>query len=271
MQDSLNWVPSNVDVERPNEARLYDYFLGGAHNFAVDRRVGEWMAGFFPSAEICRHTRAFLRRAVRLCLAAGIRQFLDLGSGLPTAGNVHQVAREVDQAARVVYVDRDPVTVAHARAMLKADEHTAVVRADLRDHRGVLHAPETRRLLDFTQPVAVLLVGVLHYLSDADDPDGVIAGYRAVMAPGSMLVLAHLDGPASVPEAVAPLAELARQNITTAITPRCPIQITRLMRGLELLEPGVVAAARWRTDQDDWPAAGAAPFVCHVAVGRKGS
>ncbi|XVV02946.1 SAM-dependent methyltransferase [Actinosynnema sp. CA-248983] len=250
------------DAERPNVARLYDYYLGGAHNFAVDREFAEQSMKVIPTAEMVQHTRAFLRRAVRVCVAAGIRQFLDLGSGIPTAGNVHEVAQQVDPTCRVVYVDNDPVTAAHGRTMLRDNPNAAMAEADLRDPDAVLGSPEARSLLDLTEPIAVLIVAILPYLSDDERPADVIARYRSAMAPGSYLVVSHLTADVQ-PEMVEKLVAVAAETMTP-IMARSKAEIEPLLAGFDLLEPGLVLAARWR---EDGPPATGAETVSYGAVG----
>src|SRR5687768_6938834 len=183
-------MADEVDLTRPSAARVYDYYLGGAHNFAVDRQMAEQAIGLWPDLPlIMQANRAFLRRAVRFCVDAGIRQFLDLGSGIPTAGNVHEVAQSAAPDARVAYVDSDPVAVAYSRTILAENPLTVAVQADLRQPEQVLDHPEVRSLLNFDEPIAVMMVAVLHFVSDSDDPAAIIAGYREVMAPGSFLTI----------------------------------------------------------------------------------
>jgi hypothetical protein len=176
-----SWVPAEVDLSRPSAARVYDYYLGGSHNLEVDRRMAREAISLWPDLPaIMQSNRAFLRRSVRYLAGQGITQFLDIGSGIPTVGNVHEAAQQADPRARVVYVDSDPVAVAHSRAILAGDEHTAVVHADLREPETFLEDPTARATLDLDQPIAVLMVAVLHFVSDEDDPFGAVA--RAVGA-----------------------------------------------------------------------------------------
>ncbi|RKT57440.1 S-adenosyl methyltransferase [Saccharothrix australiensis] len=264
MQIPPRWVASSGDAERPNVARLYDYYLGGAHNFAVDREFAEQTMKVVPTAAIVQHTRSFLRRAVRVCVANGIRQFLDLGSGIPTAGNVHEVAQQADPTCRVVYVDNEPATVAHGRTMLRGNATAAMVGADVRDPAAVLAAPEARALLDLSEPVCVLFVSVLPYVLDEDRPADVVAGYRAVMAPGSHLVMSHLTGDVQ-PEMVAKLVDVAAETLTPIVArPRSAIEA--LLEGFDLLAPGLVLTGRWRGES---PAETGAESVSYVAVGVK--
>lgn len=264
MQDGPQRVTTNGDSERPNLARLFDYYLGGAHNFAVDRTVAEESIKMYPVAEIARMIRSFSRRVVRLCVEEhGIRQFLDLGSGIPTAGNVHEVAQGIDPSCNVVYVDRDPVTVAHARTMLRDNLNAAIVQSDIGDVGAVLRHPETRRLIDFTQPTAVLMVGVLPYVTE--EPAGVVARYRAALTEGSILALTHLTKDME-PELVGRLVELA-DGMDLNLVPRSKQDVEDFLCGLKLLEPGLVLAAHWRADGELPGASAAADASTYGAVG----
>ena len=171
-----DWVSSDVDISRPSAARVYDYYLGGSHNFPADREMARQAIAMWPELpRIMQANRAFMRRAVRYLIGQGVSQFLDIGSGIPTVGNVHEVAQAAEPEARVVYVDVDPVAVAHSRAILAGDDRTDVVHADLRDVQGVLKDPRTVRLLDLSRPVGVLMVALLHFVPAAADPAGVLA------------------------------------------------------------------------------------------------
>ena len=245
MQDGPQRVSTNGDSERPNVARLFDYYLGGAHNFAVDRTVAEESIKRFPVAEMARTIRSFSRRVVRLCVEEmGITQFLDLGSGIPTAGNVHEVAQSIDPSCKVVYVDQDPVTVAHARTMLRDNLNAAIVQSDMCDVGAVLRDPETRRLIDFTKPTAVLMVGILPYI--LDEPVGVVARYRAALCEGSVLALTHLTRDVE-PGLVDQLLDLSNE-MGSALVPRSKQDVEDFLCGLKLMEPGLVLAAHWRAD-----------------------
>nr|WP_234995482.1 SAM-dependent methyltransferase [Streptoalloteichus hindustanus] len=244
-------LPEDVDLDRPSAARVHDYWLGGSHNFAVDRALAERAVRIVPELPAAmRATRAFLRRAVRYCLASGIRQFLDLGSGIPTVGNVHEVAQAVDPAARVVYVDSDPVAVSHSRVMLADVPGAEILHADLRDPERVLPSPEVTGLLDLDRPVAVLMVASLHFVPDSDDPVHVIGRYREAMAPGSHLVLSHLTGDSdneAVGEQVSRVAALYASS-AQRFTLRSRAEVTALLAGFELVDPGVTRLAEWRPD-----------------------
>lgn len=242
------WVPDSVDVDRPSTSRMYDYFLGGSHNFAADRRVATEALQHMPELPmVLRANRAFLRRAVRYLVQAGMTQFLDLGSGIPTAGNVHEIAQRADPGARVVYVDIDPVAVAHSRAILAGNDNATAVQADLRQPEQLLTDRELTRVLDLSRPVAVLLVAVLHFLPDSEDPGGIIARLRPALAPGSYLVISHASADGAAPTGMDPAREVyARSN--NPIIMRSRAQIEALFAGFELVEPGLVRLPRWRPD-----------------------
>ncbi|GAA0523012.1 hypothetical protein Ade02nite_82650 [Paractinoplanes deccanensis] len=243
-----DWVPAGVDMSRPSAARVYDYFLGGAHNFAVDRELAQQIEAMTPNiAETMRSNRVFLRRAVRFLVDQGIRQFLDIGSGIPTAGNVHEIALEAAADSKIVYVDVDPVAVEHSRAILVDTPNTAVVLADARDVDRILG--EASKLLDFDRPVAVLLAGVLHFIPDGDDPAATVAEIRDAVPAGSYLLISHAtaDGqPAEVIE-----AQRLSGRTATEITLRPAAEIEAYFGGFELVEPGLVFIPRWRPDPQD--------------------
>ena len=248
--DRPAWAPADIDIERPSPARIYDYHLGGSHNFAADRQAARQIAEMMPELPlIMRANRAFLFRAVRFLIDAGIRQFLDLGSGIPTVGNVHEIAQQADLGVRVVYVDVDPVAAAHSQTLLAGNDQAAAIQADLRDVPRVLAAPAVRRLIDFTQPVGVLMVAVLHFVPDRDDPAGTVARYRDAVAPGSYLVLSHAaaseddQSPAGADEATA-----AYSRRVTEATLRTRTQVTDLFTGFDLIDPGVVYVTDWHPD-----------------------
>jgi len=241
-------TPINTNVAHP--ARIYDYYLGGKDNFPADRAAAQQALAATPSVrEMARENRAFLRRAVRyLVREAGIRQFLDIGTGLPTQGNVHEIAQATAPDARVVYVDNDPIVVAHSSALLTAD-NTTVVRADLREPDVILGDPEVREVIDFDQPVAILLVAILHFIQDEQDPAGVVARLRHAMSAGSYLVISHgtTDLPNAQPEVAAKVVR-AYQRTTSPVVLRTRAQIERFFDGLELVDPGLVQIQFWRPD-----------------------
>lgn len=240
-----NWIPADVDTDRPNAARMYDYFLGGAHNFAADRELAERVKKFIPAELAARMNRAFLGRVVNyLVKEAGIRQFLDLGSGVPTVGNVHEVAQSASPECRVVYVDNEPVTVAHSQLMLDGNDDATMVEADLRYSHAVLTHPDVLQLIDFGEPVAVLMCAVLHFVPDDDDPARIVAAYRDFLAPGSCLAISHATAD-DYPDELTKAVKLYETTSTPA-TPRTHEQISRLFNGLTLMPPGLVYTPLWR-------------------------
>jgi SAM-dependent methyltransferase len=242
-----SWAPDEVDLDRPSVARVYDYYLGGSHNFPVDREMARGVLLAMPDVpRLAQDNRAFLRRAVRWLAREGIDQFVDLGSGIPTVGNVHEVAREVDADARVVYVDWDPVAVAHSRAILAGDERTAVIGADLRDPDRVFGDPALRALVDLDRPVAILLVAVLHFLHDDDRPDELIRTLAAAVAPGSYVVVSHAS-PAGRADELAEAAEFYERS-NSSVRTRTREEITKLFGELALVHPGVVRTPLWRPE-----------------------
>jgi S-adenosyl methyltransferase len=247
--DRPAWAPPEVDLERPSTARIYDYMLGGLHNFAIDRQMAEQVLAVGPQIRLAAHAnRGFLRRAVEYLAGAGIRQFLDLGSGIPTVGNVHEAAHRVAPDAKVVYVDVDPVAVAHSLAIVEGDERVTVVQADIRDPDALLKDPRVTGALDLTQPVAVLIVAVLHFVPDADDPAGIVARLRDAIVPGSYIGISQVATiPHVTPEQQAVADRYTRAN---AVALRDRDQIAAFFEGLELVEPGLVDPARWRADGD---------------------
>jgi hypothetical protein len=247
MGGPINWIPTEVDTEAPNAARVYDYLLGGAHNFEADRKFGDQVAGIVPAREFARHNRGFLRRVVNyLAREAGIRQFLDLGSGVPTVGNVHEIAQRAAPDCRVMYVDNEPVAVAHSEMILRDNELATVIHADLQHPATVLSHPRTQHLFDFTQPIAVLMCAVLHFIPDEADPLGIIAAYRQALCPGSHLAISHATDDVYRTE-ITQAADLYKDTKTPG-TLRTRDQITRLFSGFTLLDPGVVFTSQWHPE-----------------------
>jgi SAM-dependent methyltransferase len=233
------------DPTVPNVARIYDYMLGGKDNFEADRELGAQLLANAPtSAWIARQNREFLARAVRYCAEQGIRQFLDLGSGLPTMDNVHAVARRASPDARVVYVDNDPVAVTHARALLATSPGVVAIEADLRRPEQVLELAQSTGQLDFSQPLAVLVVAILHFVADHEDPGQILKTFIAAMATGSYLVLSHATHDAQ-PEEAGRATAIYRQASSPLIT-RTREQIAALLAGLRLVDPGLVYTVQWR-------------------------
>ncbi|HEY4466053.1 MAG TPA: SAM-dependent methyltransferase [Streptosporangiaceae bacterium] len=247
------YPPAGVDARTPNIARVYDAFLGGKDNFAADRQVLETALQVTPDApNLARVNRAFLRRAVRyLVAAAGLGQILDIGSGLPNRGNVHEVAHELDPGTRVVYVDNDPVVYTHGQALLADARTTEVVTADLRSPAAILADPVVRKFIDFGQPVGLLLLAVLHHIDDDDDPAGIMATLRDAMPRGSYLAISSFRMPGEEhPEHRATAAELAQvfKDKLGSGNWRTDEEILTWFGDWELIEPGLVPLAEWRPD-----------------------
>ncbi|WP_236655489.1 SAM-dependent methyltransferase [Streptacidiphilus carbonis] len=246
---------AELHPEIAHPARIYNALIGGKDNFAADRLVAAQLTAAVPEAAAgALANRAFLGRAVRTAAALGVRQFLDIGTGIPTAGNTHEVAQSVDPSARIAYVDNDPIVLAHARALMSGCGHgaTSVTRADLRDTEAVLAAPGVRDLLDFSEPVALMLVAILHFVSDDEDPFGIVKRLLAALPTGSLLVLSHGSGDLVTPEQ-AELAERSYDPAAAGIHLRTRDDIARFFDGLTLLEPGLVTAPRWRPDTAPGP------------------
>ncbi|WP_028936771.1 SAM-dependent methyltransferase [Pseudonocardia spinosispora] len=255
----------DIDVNTATLARIYDYMLGGAHNFAVDREAADRIERAVPGTiRTAWENRAFLRRAVQFCTAQGIDQFLDIGSGIPTEGNVHEIARSVNPDARVVYVDLDPVAVMQSRTILEGDELSGVVNADLRQPEAILDDPATRSLIDFDRPVAVLLVALLHVIPDSDGPAELLSRLTAHTVPGSCLVLTHFSSNYGTPEQVEALLELTR-NTTTPLLIREPDEILALLGDFVPTPPGLVPVHEWRPEQET----GTAQSSGYAVVARK--
>lgn len=246
-------APVGVDISKPSVARVYDYMLGGKDNFAVDRMAGERALAVTPDGpEAAVASRAFLRRAVRyLAAEVGIRQFLDVGSGLPTQGNVHEIAHLVDPRTRVVYVDNDPMVLAHGRALLAEQGTTTVIQADVRRPQDILQHSTVAQFLDFDQPIGLLMLGILHHVNDHEDPNGIAATMRGALPSGSYLALSHFRNPGEAhPEVSAKAEEVERIFNQTLGTGRWRRQaeILGYFGDFSLLEPGVVPLADWRPD-----------------------
>ncbi len=245
-----NWIPADVDTESPNAARMYDYFLGGAHNFAADRELAERVKKHIPAELFAQMNRAFLGRVVNfLVREAGIRQFLDLGSGVPTVGNVHEVAQYASPDCRVVYVDNEPVAVAHGQLMLEGNDGATTIEADLRYPHTILTHPGALQLIDFGEPVAVLMCAVVHFVPDDDEPARIVAAYRDFLAPGSYLVISHATAD-DYPDELAKAVELY-ENTSTPATLRTHEQISQLFDGFTLVPPGLVFTPIWRPDTNN--------------------
>ena len=246
--DYSDLPPSRVDVRKAYPARRYDYWLGGKDNFAADRRSGDAVEEVVPTIRLSIiENRRFLQRAVRFLVEAGIGQFLDIGSGMPTDANTHEVAQAITPQSRVVYVDNDPVVVSHARALLRSSPQgrTEYVEADLRAPQDILQSPQLRATLDMGRPVGLLLLAVLHFVPDHDDPYGLVAQLAAAMPPGSYLVMSHGTYDPLPPEMIARCEEV-NAVIDAPWRPRSREEFARFFDGMELVDPGIVSIGSWR-------------------------
>jgi hypothetical protein len=272
-------IVPRVDASVPNVARMYDYLLGGKDNFAADRDAAAELLSLIPDAQAaCHHNRVFVRRAVRyLAGQAGIRQFIDIGTGLPTQGNVHDIAQATAPDARVAYVDYDPVVVSHAQALLATTPTVAVINGDLRNPEQILTDPALRNLIDFSEPVAILLAAILHFIADDEHPYQIAETLKAAIPPGSYLVLSHITAD-EVPEETSRKAQSIYEHATAPVFPRSREAIRRFLDGLETAsKPGVTDVRLpqpWAPPAPDEPKP-AHPLIVdgrtliHAGVGRK--
>ncbi|QWF85356.1 SAM-dependent methyltransferase [Amycolatopsis sp. CA-230715] len=240
-------TPPDVDLDKPNAARVYDYFIGGKLNYAMDRAFAEKVREQLPrAAEICLLNRLWLRRVVRFGVARGVRQFLDIGSGMPTVGHVHEIAQTADPSARVVYVDNEPVAIAHSEIVLEGNENAIMVDADGEQPFEVLDHPGTRAMLDFSQPIMVILAAFIHFIPPERNPARLISTYRDALAPGSFLALSTDTGDEQDDEMFRAV-EMYRDT-TNPLHLRGRDEIRELMSGFEIVEPGIVFTPQWRPD-----------------------
>jgi len=264
-----SWAPAEVDLERPSAARVYDYYLGGFHNFPADREMAKEAIRMWPELPLMMQAnRGFLRRAVRFAVGEGVTQFVDIGSGIPTVGNSHEIARQADPSSRVVYVDVDPVAVAHSRAILADDESTTVVQADFRDPDRILGDESLRALIDLDRPVAILLVALLHFVPDKDNPRELIARLRDAVAPGSFLVISHASQDGQ--PVLADSHQKLYARTATPMSMRSQAEIEKFFDGFELVEPGVVPLQKWRPEAPSEDGADSKRMVGYAGVGMKG-
>jgi hypothetical protein len=246
-------VSDNATAKPATAARIYDYHLGGTHNFPADRAAAEAIAALFPMVgAVARNGRAFLRRAVHHMAAHGVRQFLDIGSGIPTQGNVHDVAARVDPTARVVYVDIDPVAVAESVDLLGGNPYATAIHGDLREPAAILTDPTVTRMLDFSQPVGLLLLAVLHFIADDDLAHQVVAELVRPLAPGSYLAVSHAATDVHVEAArIGGAEDIYRRATATPFHLRSPAGVRRFFAGLDLIEPGITWTPLWRPAPGD--------------------
>ena len=260
-------VAGRLDLARPNAARMYDYYLGGSANVAVDRAAADELIQALPDTVFsARANRSFMGRVVRFLAEQGIDQFLDLGSGIPTVGNVHEIAQAVNPDARIAYVDIEPVAVSYAQKLLRDEKLVTISKADIRKPNAVLAAQGVADLLDFTRPVAVLAVAILHVMSDADAPLEFLADYRAACAPGSYLAISHLSPQTWDPQEITHSQQVYART-PTPVTYRSRAEILRFMTGYHLVEPGLVLLPEWRPTERP-SARDAARSNSYGAVGR---
>lgn len=264
-----------VDTSRPHPARMHDYLLGGSDNYRVDRDAAEKVAALMPKTRQATHElRNFMHRAVRFMAGEGIRQFLDIGSGVPAASNVHEVAGEIASGVRVAFVDNDPIVRVHAQARLASTGDQVFVPADLREPQSILESAAVRGLLDFGRPIGLVLSAVIYYLSDEDEPGRVIATLRDALPPGSFVAVSHVSYDLAPPEELAALAQIApvMDRSSTPMKVRTEPEIRAFFDGFELVEPGLVQISQWRPDLAS--AAEGAPqgtgIYAFAGVGRKG-
>ena len=261
----------DIDTSRPHPARMYDYYIGGKNHFAADRAVADAALSHWPSGRIgLRENRRFLGRAVRyLAAQAGIRQFLDIGSGLPTTANVHEIAQAADPSCRVVYVDHDPMVLVHARALLSSapEGRTAYIQADLKSPFDILSSPVVRSVLDFGQPVALMLVAVLHFLREEDEAEAILKTLLDALPPGSYLAASHLTLEHD-PEGVGGGQRVYRKAGLPMNARDADEFASLAFSGLELVPPGVVLVSEWRPDSDA-PRPSPAEVSCYAGVARK--
>ena len=264
-------MPPGIDTGKANTARVYDYWLGGSNNFLADQDAARAMLAVDPTLRAAvRENRAFLGRAVRyLAGEAGIRQFLDIGSGIPTERNVHEVAQEIAPDARVVYVDSDEVAVAHSRLLLRDNPAATIIQADLREPEKILADPATQLLLDLSQPVGLLLVAVLHFIPDEEDPWGIVARLRDALAPGSHLVVCQACSEAK-PELASATMKAYEGRVAARSALRPSADIRRFFDGFDLIDPGLVYLPEWRPDSPGDVPEDPRIFWGLVGVGRLG-
>jgi hypothetical protein len=261
-----SYVPSEIDTTKPSVARVYDAILGGKDNFAADRAIAaQAVKAMGDGGSGARLNRAALGRAVRFMAGHGVAQFFDLGSGLPTVQNTHEIAHAVEPAARVVYVDNDPSAYIHGRVLLADEALTTVVLADIREPDTLLAMPAVTRFIDFSKPVGLILNAVIHHLLDEEDPYGIVERYKQALAPGSYMQLTHFSN--SSPEAMAN-EQVLRQSLGRGQT-RSREQIARFFDGLDLVEPGLVYLPQWRPDEPVKLPLDPGSKIMLVGVGRK--
>ncbi len=251
MPETDDWKLSEEPTERPNAARYYDYLLGGYHNFAVDRKLGDQIINAFPDIRLgALANRAFLRRAVKFMCQQGVDQFLDIGSGIPTSGNVHEVAQKINPAAHVVYVDIDPIAVIHSQAILKDNPNASIIQEDIHNIKEILTHPTFTELIDLRRPVGVMLLSVLHFVLDEGQLQRILGTLKENLASGSFMAISHYSVEGASSETIARISRFYGSTKTPAVS-RTLAETTRLFDGFELLEPGVVHIQLWRPESPE--------------------
>ena len=248
VNDLPDWVPGAVDMDEPSIARIYDYLLGGYHNFEIDRQLADMSLQIYPDMALASQvSRAFLRRVVNYLLDQGITQFVDIGSGIPTLGHLHEIAQRRNPENRVVYIDIDPVAIAHSKAILREKPYTLVFQADARDPQTIFEHIEKEAALDFSKPVAFLFIALLHYIVDADEVRHLIGEYSSRLAPGSYMAFTHgtyENAPPGVAESLMNLSSKSRHSMLY----RSRDDIATLFPKMEIVEPGIVPTPLWHPE-----------------------
>jgi hypothetical protein len=263
-------VPEGVDPGKASVARIYDAMLGGEHNYAIDREALAAFTAIDPQVRaLARANRAFLGRAVRFRAGSGVRRFQDRGCGIPPQGNVHEVAQAAAPGAQVVYVDNDPVAVAHSASLLAGNPRADIVSADIRDPEEVLGSPQVRALIDAGEPVALLMITILHFITHEEDPAQLVAAYRDALPPGSWLAMSHATDQ-DRPDTAAAVGQLYRSRATSPVTARSYGEIATLFDGFTLADPGLVYVPLWRPDPGEQLPDRPSEFWVYAGVGRKG-
>lgn len=266
MSSRPSWQPVQADLSRPSAARVYDYFLGGSSNFAIDREFAHKALEIFPGArEYARLNRLFLQRVVRFYVQQGIRQFLDIGSGIPTVGAVHEVAQALAPESRIVYVDNEAVAIAHSQLVLQDNPNATIVQGDLREPEQLLNTPELTELLDPDEPIGVLMLAMLHFIPEDQELADLLHRYRRLLAADSYLAISH--GTNDGRSEISALADLYKDTTNPAIL-RSREQLRALLDEFEILEPGIVFTPEWRPDAPEDIGDDPDRSVCYAAVGR---
>lgn len=259
-----------VPLDRPSAARIYDYMLGGYHNFEIDRQIAERFMAVYPDfARTAQVNRAYLRRALEFVTGQGIDQFLDLGSGIPTAGNVHEIVAHPFPDARVVYVDIDPIAVAHSETILRGNPNVAAIRGDIADAEAILSQPNVVELLDFSRPLGLIMLAVVHFVPDLERAVRAVDAFKAALAPGSYLIFGTWTYDDAPEDALTQYAEMIKATPTPA-RPHSRAMVERYFSGLEIVEPGIVHSPAWRPEgADDLMVGEPGRSLTWVGVARK--